>query len=338
MATPRRRLAILTFTLTLLGTLSLPGAVPSSNAPDNWERLRTMPPELRNHLADQLKAFNLLDRDEQEAVRTLDRKVASEPDEDRATDYAVLRRYHLWLQTLTEAQRAELSATPPSKRFALVTKILAERKGNDPTESSFYHYVDFNGVSPFELAQRIEVWLKLSDVQKAKVAKLLEPDRHRRMGQYVREMKIPHQRPTPSEIEALYDRALESGRFPYLKKTEEARKQAKQNSKEAEKQTRIKHRFVDNYYFVEHPPAKVNPDKLLQFDRALPFWIRGGLDPLSPDEARRRLTVLYRLVYPHGEMPDVVKSAAPATSDRPASPGPSRPPATPKRAGNPSPF
>ena len=202
MVTPRRRLAIMT--LTLVGTLSFLGPAPSSDAPDNWERLRAMPPELRKHLSEQLKAFNLLDRAEQEAVRALDRKVASEPDENRAIDYAVLRRYHLWLQTLTEVQRNELSATPPSKRFALVTKIVADRKGTDKTESSFYHYADFNGLSPFDQAQRIEVWLKLSDAQKADVAKLQEPDRHKRMGQYVREMKISIPRPSVSETEALY--------------------------------------------------------------------------------------------------------------------------------------
>ena len=69
------------------------------------------------------------------------------------------------------------------------------------------------------------------------------------MGQYVRELKIQVPRPSAAETDAIYKRGLESGRFPFLKKAEETKKQAN-----------IKHRFVDNYYFVEHPPAKVNPE------------------------------------------------------------------------------
>ena len=108
------------------------------------------------------------------------------------------------------------------------------------------------------------------------------------MTQYVRELKVPDPAPFgDGDRGDLSSAALESGRFPFLKKAEETKKQA-----------HVKHRFVDNYYFVEHPPAKVSPDNLLQFDRALPVWLRNGFDTLPPEEARRRLTILYRLVYP----------------------------------------
>ncbi len=312
MLTLSRRLAITA--IGLFATLTFVGLAPVPEVAGNWERLRGMPPELRSHLANQLREFSLLDHTEQEAVRTLDRKIAAEPEEDRGTDFAVLRRYHLWLQTLAEVQRAELAATPPSKRMALVTKFLADRKAADKTESSFYHYADFNDASPFDLAQRIEAWFKLTEAQQAELARLPEADRLKRMNQYAREFKINVARPPLTEMDTLYHRALGSNRFPYLKKAEETKKQVT-----------LKHRFVDNYYFVEHPPAKVSPDKLLQFNHALPYWVRGSFDTFPPDEARRRLTILYRLIYPQGEMPDSIKV--------PASPAPSsRPPAPPKKA------
>ena len=133
-----------------------------------------MPPELRNHLSEQLKAFDLLGRAEQDAVRALDRKIAAEPEENRASYYARPPP----LSSLGAepprgaAERAERH--PAVGAFALVSKLVAERKGRDTAESSFFHYSDFGGVSPFDLAARIEVWLKLNDAQKAEVAKLPE--------------------------------------------------------------------------------------------------------------------------------------------------------------------
>ena len=138
------------------------------------------------------------------------------------------------------------------------------------------------------------------------------------MNQYVREFKIAIPRPPLSEMEAIYAQALESGKYPYLKKAEETKKQPL-----------LKHRFVDNVYFAKHPPAKVKPEKLLEFDRVLPDWIRGDLDTRTPEEARRRLTVLYRLVYASGEMTSVVKS--PPAPKATQSPSPkATPPSPPK--------
>ncbi len=320
-----RRLVITT--LGLLGVLALPGPAPVSEIPVNWERLRAIPPELRSHLSDQLKAFTLLSRAEQEAVRALDRKIASEPEEARAADFAILRRYHLWLQSLSEAQRNELNATSPSKRFALVSKILADRAAGEKPEASFFRFADFGGRSPFDQAQQIAIWLKLTDARKAEVANLPEPERHKRLAQFARELKVSISRPPPSVTEAGYTRALESGRFPYLMKAEETKKQAA-----------LKHRFADNFYFVDNPPAKVNPDSLLQFDRALPVWVRGDLDTLPPEEARRRLSVLYRLVYPGGEIPAPDKVPAATVPARPVSPPGVAPPPPAKSASGPNPF
>ncbi len=158
-----RRLTI--STLVVLGLSTLLAPAPSSDGPDNWQRLQAMPPELRNQLADQLKAFDLLDRDEKEGLRALDKKIGAEPEENRLLYYGVLQRYHAWVQSLTETQRNELSAAPPETRWALVTKILADRKSKsvEKTEPSIFHYADFGGNSPFELAERIKAWMLMTD-------------------------------------------------------------------------------------------------------------------------------------------------------------------------------
>ena len=47
----------------------------------------------------------------------------------------------------------------------------------------------------------------------------------------------------------------------------------------------------------------------MRFEAALPPWYRGEFDHLPPEEARRRLTILYRLVYPFpSDMPEAQKA------------------------------
>ena len=64
------------------------------------------------------------------------------------------------------------------------------------------------------------------------------------------------------------------------------------------KSEKVKRRAAANYYFLEKPPAAVEPGRLMRFEAALPRWYRGEFDHLPPEEARCRLTILYRLIYP----------------------------------------
>ncbi len=58
------------------------------------------------------------------------------------------------------------------------------------------------------------------------------------------------------------------------------------------------------------------------------------LDPLSADDARAYLTIVYRLIYPEpGEMPAEAKTAKPSTSPETSAPKP-----VPKKSGSPGPF
>src|SRR5207249_3597766 len=84
------------------------------------------------------------------------------------------------------------------------------------------------------------------------------------------------------------------------------------------KHEKMKRRIAAHYYFLEKPPAAVDPSHLMRFQAALPPWSRGEFDHLPPEEARRRLTILYRLIFPApGEMPEIrtaTRPQAPAAS------------------------
>jgi hypothetical protein len=60
---------------------------------ENWQRLRSMPPEQRQVLAENLKKFDALDRNQKAAIRELDERLAKLPVENRMNYDSVLRRY-----------------------------------------------------------------------------------------------------------------------------------------------------------------------------------------------------------------------------------------------------
>ena len=47
--------------------------------------------------------------------------------------------------------------------------------------------------------------------------------------------------------------------------------------------------------------GRSDPDRLARFIAALPPWIPPSFDSFSPDEASRRMTFAYRLVFPDGQ-------------------------------------
>ena len=69
------------------------------------------------------------------------------------------------------------------------------------------------------------------------------------------------------------------------------------------------HCLAGNYYFIENEPKKVEPSNLFRFLSILPKVISESFTYLPPEEARRRLTILYRLLYPYpGEMPALARA------------------------------
>ncbi len=63
----------------------------------------------------------------------------------------------------------------------------------------------------------------------------------------------------------------------------------------------ILRRLAINLYVSRTRVESVDSERLARFVNELPAWVRTSLDHLPPDEARRRLTFAYRLVFPTGE-------------------------------------
>ena len=331
-----RRLAILS--ASLLTTIALTASVPGPEDA-NWLRLRSMPRAERLRLADKLKTFDGLPFEDQEAIRGLDKAITADGPDNQVNNYAVLRRYHLWLGTLTESQRAELAKAPPRKRMAVVASLLSRQGAAQAPEPFLHRVADFGGVSPYELATLIKIWLKISPAQQAEVAAL--PDRQRavRLHMIAREEKVVSvPRPSSEEIDILFQKVMrKNAAFPALKKAVQEKPQNK-----------FKEHIAEYYSFIDHPLAPVKPEKLYEFDRALPVWLRSAVEDAPPREARWLLTNLYRLVFPAGtEMVarpalaaspgkpggPAAKSGSSPVAPRPPIPAPQKnagPPATPK--------
>ncbi len=84
------------------------------------------------------------------------------------------------------------------------------------------------------------------------------------------------------------------------------------------------HQLAESLYFTEHPPHSVTAAHLAQFEAEIPGWLRATFDSLPPDDARRRLTVLYRQIYPPGQEipppapPDPAAAKAKPAATKPA--------------------
>jgi hypothetical protein len=312
-----------------------PGAARPGFAADsqvkNWDRLRSMPREERLVLSEKLKQFDALGRSDQAAIRALDDRISKLPDADRANYESVLRRYHQWVLGLTEDQRNELKALPASERMRLVTKLRAEDRTNSNGTSTplFLQVIDFSSIAPYEAAHRLKAWFELGPEKRAEIEKLGVPAEQQKrlveIGQHLKAGGVG--RFNKGEEDSLFEKMESNSRLNSwlaysLKKADPA------------KHEKVKRRMAMNYHFLEHPPAPVDTEHLLRFATELPSWYREPFDPLPSDEARRRLTILYRLVFPAPEEMPAPRKPAPVQRTAPA-PAAARPSATPSKPSGP---
>jgi hypothetical protein len=313
-----------TLILSLLAVLWFSGSAVAVDD-ENWQRLRSTPRQRRLELSSKLEQFDSLDREQKSAIRELDRSVSSLPQTDRVNCYATLHRYHLWLQGLPEAQRNEINAATPDKRMSVVSRVMNEQASQGSTTPLFVRLSDIGGVSPFELANRIKIWHELSPAQKSELNRMQDLNhRLRRLKDFGSRLKVePIPQPTMPDEEKTLERLLKRPAFAMLRHNDVLLKQL--NAKQL---------LPELVYFLDNPPAPVKPENLVRFGRELPVWVRSHFDPLPPDEARRRLTILYRLIYPR---PQEFKEQTPAAT-APAPPSPKPAPSTSKSATNPTPY
>ncbi len=287
-----------------LGCLAL-GASEDEILARDRSRLLAMPPALRRQLWENLQNFQKLDAARRETVRALDQAINDKPETERAQFYAAARRYHIWLHQLDPATREKIEQAPRNTeaRLKLVTAEL-ERTGTRVKAAErppILRVLDLRARSPFDLARDIKVWIALNPAERDEILQIEPPaQREARLLALGRKYKVEDvKRPTAAERQQLYDRVVAGLKnksafdFAGLGLGSDA---AAANPQLV---ARMREFIADNAYFREHPPAPpVHPDRLVRFMDAVPDWIRGRIEPLSPLEARRRLTVLYRIVYP----------------------------------------
>ncbi|WP_422926670.1 DUF3106 domain-containing protein [Singulisphaera sp. PoT] len=282
-----------------------------SDEEENWSRLRAIPREHREHLSKKLQDFDRLPSSEREAIRSLDKELGALPALNRANYQAILRRYHLWLASLPEDQRKQIESAPLNQRMTAVVKVRASNKaktGGDEAHSPF----QIVGPSPITLANRLQAWMVLSAEERKELERMEPADRDQRIREMVRPKR---NRPITPLSDAQIAEALKKmkaepqftaliGRVEDEAKAAAAKKQA--NGKKIENTRFLPNqlRFMaENYHFLVEPPKRVESSRLVAFEAVLPTWFRDSFDHFTPNEATRRLTVLYRLIYGEGEMP-----------------------------------
>jgi len=291
----------------------------------NWDRLRALPAAQRKKLVDNLSRFDaVLTREQQQAVVDLDRRIHALDPSRRGEYLATLRRYHNWLGRLPDDRREELLRTPASERLTAINKLASQPRYKVPSDRTppFLQLAEIGEYSPFELAAIFKIWQALPPAKRKDIEKPVN-----NAGRLLVLFRIGDAKKMPREIlpsefdeqEALA--ALE----PFLKKGYSAllvEELKKRNERSAETLRRL---AINLFYLTAEQKGaakRVTPERLDQFAASFPWWLQSAFESYPPDEARRRLTIIYRLVFPH---PSEIK---PAPRESPGGPG-ARPASTP---------
>ena len=307
----------------------------------NRKRIEAMPREQRVHLSENLDRFDALPAEDRSAIRLIDAEIAKLDPLIQARYLTLLRRYHVWLSGLGDAQRLQLEqATSLDAKIALIDAWRkAEKLANTRSKSLMVlgvHPGDLGTMPPFEMANALKVWLRLDAKEQTRI-ETINPIRARiqeltRIGRV--DKHLPMKPFSLVEEEAIRRRieAMENLRqiFPgYYRKVVQEKVEAKRTVLGINNPI---HNLTESLYFIEHPPTPVSVAHLVQFDSELPPWFRSSLDPLPPEDARRRLAILYRQIYESpAEIPAPKKTAPAKAAEKPKM-------ASPKSVGGPSNF
>jgi hypothetical protein len=301
--------------LPVISGLALILAAAAFDPDQNWVRLRDLPAERRAKLVANLKNFDLLyTRRQQDSLRELDRKINSLSAESRTHYLAVLARYHNWLNQLPESKQEELSALPPTERMAAVKKLVADYPLSNAATMRFLRMADVGEYSPFELASLFKIWQALTPEKRRDIERLpAVPRRHDAMYSAAAGKDIPRETKPDDFDDVIATKRFEEFSVPNRPALLLKDLRNKKDQAHVEIQREILRRQAINYFFLNHPPKPVTPERLSQFLTAFPVWLQSAFDPHSPEEAQRRLTVVYRLVFPHPlEIKPAQRSSAPA--------------------------
>jgi hypothetical protein len=301
-----------------------------------------MSSQQRDELAEALRRFDLqLTPEQQKSLRELDQQIVRLPLEERVHYLAVLRRYHNWLDTLPEAVKDDLLTRSPEQRMAYLKSLTSRYPV--PVERTPYwmQFAEVAGGSPFELAAVFKIWHDLAPDQRREIEKLATVAKRRdKLFEYGRELRVFREiRPVDFVLEEWIPKVEVKidelrGSDPELRaaitKAENRLELAAKNKglTKARVHPPILRRLAINLYLLsQDPPRPVSQARLDEFFAELPPWVHSSFDSYPADEARRRLTLVYRLVFPYPAEFQPARSAAkaPAASTKPKSGSPTTP-------------
>ncbi len=299
----------------------------------NLDRLAAMPAARREALLDQLRKFDLiLTAEKRDEVRKLDRKIQELEPDGRAEALAVMRRFHDWLDTLPDNTRDDLLARSPGERIAEIKKLLARYPVPRIDTPRFLQIGEIGEFSPFELASIYKIWQALAARERKTVEQFqLGPRRLEALFAQGVKKGIPRETKPADFDDAVWIARMEAQfkKFRPLFFVDDPK-----NKSELRKSEVLRRQAI-NAYLLQHPPAAVKAERLDQFAASFPAWVQPTFDPLPPDEARRWLTAVYRLVFPAPEEIKPAAPSAPANQAKSQGPGPRSKPQAPRPSANP---
>jgi len=322
----------------VLSALAMILVAAASELEVNWGRLRAMPPEERSRLLNNLRKFDLeLSPEQQTAVRELDRRLSELPANERDHYFSVLRRYHAWLNGLPEIRQGELASKPTGERMALVRQVLRERPVPNGETSLILRVIEPGEFSPFEVATAYKVWQALDANQRAQVERKDQEKARRETLFRIGEQKkhIPRETvPDDFDEERWIGLVQEHWRQtrPIFQMNEMAKNKLEESARKRLEIFRREflRRQAINLYVSRAAIHAVDADRLSRFVSSLPVWVQASFQSLPPDEARRRASFAYRLVFPYPEeLGGAAKPGAPGSHGKPP---PAPRPAAPERA------
>ncbi len=320
----------------------------AAGEPEDLARLAAMPPERRRELAANLGAFDRLPADERAAIRKLDAELAGLPDDERSRLVEVMRRYRHWLDGLDPKRREQVEKAPVDKRAALVQQFRAEdaQAARRRFEAVWVRSSTTSPVSVFETAYLIQVWFAIDPDERAAFESQRGGERIQPLARLGQQKGLRRDlRPLLDELEALrgdVDSGVPTKALGLARRDLDELRTLLQDGDFPERPAALKKairgapnvmRLIEARFLRKFDPAPVGPAELARFEASLPSILTATIDPLPPDAARRRLTILYRLAFGDGPMPDIAPARPPAAS----TPAP-RKPAAPTATPTPRPF
>ncbi len=296
----------------LVGFLTIP-----VDEADSHRELQAMPIERREVLAENLERFDKLGPVEQASIRKLDAELGRLDPGDRSRYRDILRRYHLWVNGLTEDQRDRLArAESPEARFALASQFRRDGRGSATAARPRVAGIrtgDCGMFGPYEMARALQGWNRMTPAERADLIKSAGDRLVPGLRAHARTLKVPLAR-LPEADEAEFDALLTNDKdFSDLIVHRNIRdfvpKNIEKATRAADALKKIEHPYAEFLYFDRHPPASVTPARFEKFAAGCPPWLLATLDPLSPDDARNYLTIIYRVLYP---APTEIDSPGPA--------------------------